>query len=79
MAINSRKSFTFTYNGQANICDSKISWDKTLPDWNVKKWEKQLTAKQPTRSDQEVLEMIDIYVFGDATLIGTFAVAYAVI
>ena len=23
-----------------DICGSRISWDKTLPDWTVKKWDK---------------------------------------
>ena len=67
-----------------DICDSKISWDKTIPDWIVKKWEKR--GEIPTKVNlprtinlrQEVLEMIDIHVFGDACLLGTCAVAYGV-
>ena len=55
-----------------DICDSKISWNKTLRDWIVKKcekWENKLPTKvnisRTINLSQEVLEMIDIHVFGD--------------
>ena len=47
------------------------------------KWEKKLPTKvnipRTVNLGQEVLEMIDIHVFGDASLLGTCAVAYTVI
>ena len=47
------------------------------------KWEKKVPAKvnapRAVNLSQEVLEMIDIHVSGDASLLGTCAVAYAVI
>lgn len=68
-----------------DICDSKISWDKTLQYWIVRKWEsweKKLSVKViiPRTSNliEEILEMINIYVFGYACLLGTCGVAYAV-
>ena len=64
----------------------KFYGTKTLPDWIVKKWEK-WEKKLPTKVNisktinlhQEVLEMIDIHVFGDASLLGKCLAAYAVI
>ena len=58
--------------------------EKTLPDWIVKKWEKwekklprKINISRTINMSKEVLEMIGIHVFGDASLLGTCAVAYA--
>ena len=69
-----------------DVCDSKNSVDEVLPHWILKKWEKWV-KKVPTKVIipravnlvQEVYETVDIHVFGDASLLGTCAVAYVVI
>ena len=61
-------------------CDSKIPWDKTLPDWIKKKWEKwekklspNLNIPRAINLGQEVLEMINVHIFRDSSLLGTCA------
>ena len=68
------------------ICDEKIPWDKELPPGITKtwlKWEKVLSSyveiPRPITSVQEKITEIELHLFGDASIIGTSAVAYVVI
>ena len=68
------------------ICDEKIPWDKELPPeikslWN--KWESILPPyveiPRSLTNVQEKIREIELHLFGDASITGTSAVAYAVI
>ena len=69
-----------------DVCNCKLSWDDELPDWIVRRWKK-LETKLPTkvkvprtiRLSKESLNLIDIHMFGDDSLLRTSAVAYAII
>ena len=68
------------------ICDGKIPWDKELPPEIVKKWlnwekvlPRHLEIPRTITSIQEKIKEIELRLFGDASIIGTSAVAYAVI
>lgn len=53
-----------------------------LPEWIVKKrnkWEKKLLVKMKIKLCIDFLDLIDIYVFGDTSLLGTCTEANVVI
>ena len=69
-----------------DTCESKVALDGEILEWTKtkwQKWEKTFPAKiEVPRSislKQERVDSIDIHMFGDATLIGTTAVAYATV
>ena len=51
--------------------EKRYKWEKKLP--------KKVNIPRATHLGQDALEMIDIQVFGDESLLGTCAVAYIVI
>ena len=68
------------------ICDEKIPWDKELPPKIVKKWlnwekvlPRYIEIPRTITSIQEKIKEIELHLFGDASIIGTSAVAYTVI
>ena len=68
------------------VCDKKIPCEKELPPEITKtwlKWEKVLPSyveiPRPVTSVQEKIREIELHLFGNASVIGTSGVAYAVI
>ena len=64
-----------------DLCDSKLSCDDELPDWVVRKWKKwetklQTKVKVPRniKLSKESLNLINVHVFLDASLLGTCSV-----
>ena len=67
-------------------CELKLPWDQEIPIQLVKKWNKWLTSSPYKITIPGSLPLpdantnhADIYVFGDSSIIGTRAVAYAVV
>ena len=69
---------------QREICESRISWDESVPQRNKLKWEKweldiANKVKIPTSLtlEQEPINSVDLHIFGDASISRYCAVAYA--
>ena len=69
-----------------NCCELGVSWDQLLLESYQKKWIDWETSLPPTiavprafQLHQEQLEVIDLHVFGDASINGTAAAIHAII
>ena len=67
-------------------CELKLPWDQEIPTQLVKKWNKWLTSspsKITIPRSRPLLDaninLADIHVFGDSSIMGTYAVVYAVV
>ena len=68
------------------ICESRISWDESVPQTIKLKWEKWKTdtvnkveIPRSLTLKLEPISSVDLYIFGDAGILGYCAVAYAVV
>ena len=68
------------------ICESRISWDESVPQtiklkW--KKWKLYIVNKVQIPSSltlkQEPINSVELHIFGDANILGYYAVAHAVV
>ena len=67
-------------------CELKLPWDQEIPTQLVKKWNKWLTSSPSKITIPRSIPLLDaninladIHVFGDSSIMGTCAVAYAVV
>ena len=68
------------------ICEPKISWDESVPQTIKLKWEKwkldvvnKVEIPRSLTLKQEPINSVELHIFGDATILGHCAVAYAVV
>ena len=68
------------------ICDSKASWDSTIPDvlrMQFQRWEESLpaevTTSRPIAPYHEATDGLELYAFGDASTYGIGAAVYSVV
>ena len=67
-------------------CELKLPWDQEIPTQLVKKWNKWLTSSPSKITIPRSIPLLDaninladIHVFGDSSIMGTYAVVYAVV
>ena len=68
------------------ICESRISWDESVPQTIKLKWGKwkidvvnKVEIPRSLTLKLELITSVDLHIFGDASTLGYFAVAYAVV
>ena len=68
------------------ICESRISWDESVPQTIKLKWGKwkidvvnKIEIPRSLTLKLELITSVDLHIFGDASTLGYFAVAYAVV
>ena len=68
------------------ICESRILWNESVPQTIKLKWEKwkldivnKVEIPRSLTLKQEPINSVDLHIFGDATILGHCAVAYAVV
>ena len=70
----------------SEICESRISWDESVPQTIKLKWEKwkidivnKVEIPRSLTLKLEPITSVDLHTFGDASILGYCAVAYAVV